>query len=52
MSTVPPSSTLALRHWFMVRKTSKGQVSQRLVSQERDLDGGGDVRALVFTGGG
>lgn len=50
--TIPPSLTLALKHRFMVRKASKGQISQRLVSQERDRDGAGDLRILVFTGGG
>lgn len=52
LPTVPPPSALALKHWFMVRKVSKGQISQRPVSQERDLDVGGDSRVLVFTGGG
>lgn len=52
LPTVPPSSTLALKHWFMVRKVSQAQISQRPVSQERDLDVGGDLRVLVFTGGG
>ena len=51
MPPISPSSTQAWKLLFTIRKVGKGQISQRLISQERDIDMGGDLRVFVFTGG-